>query len=50
MSYDLNFENDLSKTSLSLSYERFTFGRLSYITANVKLWESPQQSRGVTHD
>lgn len=31
-----------------MSFARFTFGRLSHIPANVKLWESPRLSRGFT--
>jgi ABC-type branched-subunit amino acid transport system permease subunit len=31
-----------------VSFARFTFGTLSHIPANVKLWGSPRQSRGFT--
>jgi len=43
--YDLNFDNDSFKASLSVSNERFTFWRLSYLPVNVKLRESPRQRR-----
>ena len=35
--YDVNY---------IVSFGRFTFRRLSYSPANIKLWESPRQSRG----
>jgi hypothetical protein len=48
MSYGLNFDSHLLRASCPVSFARFTFGRLSHILENVKLWESPRQSRGFT--
>jgi len=47
---DLLFSNISSKASFFVSLHEVTFGRLLNIPGIVKLWESPRQSRGFTHD
>lgn len=44
---DLNFESYSSEASFALNFERFSKGRLSYIPANVKLWESLGIAEGL---
>jgi hypothetical protein len=36
-----------TKAFLSVNFERFTGGKLSYIPVNVKLWESPGRAGGL---
>ena len=47
---DLVFSNISSKASFFVSLHEVTFGRLLNIPGIVKLWASPRQSRGFTHD
>ena len=48
MSYGLNYDSHLLPASSDVSFVRFTFRGFLRVPANVRLWDSPHQSRGFT--